>query len=233
MRSRTVLFLAVLLPSAALAQQAPGTASAMPGTMPGTVPGTAPATDSSSGYRLISPLTQPTFSPGVVQLIELETKFAEDTAKGGGKAFASWFAEDAVALSNGKPVVLGRGAIAADANWDPKDYSLTWSPQGARMGASNDMGFTWGHYISRSHDHSGNPVVAEGRYITVWKKLPDGSWKVALDASAVDSADPGVLLHPASTRLQRPLILLFFQAVRERVNPTLASDIRRVILRRN
>ncbi len=131
-----------------------------------------------------SPLSQPTLSPGVLLLLELEGKFAQAVATGGGKAFASWFADDGVTLSNGLPPVMGHGAIAATANWDPKVYQLTWVPQGAQMGPSNDMGFTWGHYEGRSKDKNGQPVITSGRYFTVWKKLPDGSWKVAMDASA-------------------------------------------------
>ncbi|HEX7159190.1 MAG TPA: nuclear transport factor 2 family protein [Edaphobacter sp.] len=131
-----------------------------------------------------SPLGQPTLSPGVILLMELEGRFAKDVATGGGKAFANWFADDAVTLNNGKPAVLGRAAIAAEAQWDPKDYQLTWTPQGAQMGPSNDMGFTWGHYEGTYKDKSGQPLTISGRYFTVWKKLPDGTWKVALDASA-------------------------------------------------
>jgi ketosteroid isomerase-like protein len=89
-----------------------------------------------------------------------------------------------VVLNNGRPAVLGRGNIAAQAAWDPKTYQLTWAPQGAQMGPSNDMGFTWGHYDGRSADKNGQPVVTSGRYFTVWKKIPDGTWKVALDASS-------------------------------------------------
>lgn len=131
-----------------------------------------------------SPLAQPTLSPGVIQLMELEGRFAKDVAAQGGKAFANWFADDAVTLNNGKPAVLGRASIAAQAQWDPKDYQLTWTPQGAQMGPSNDMGFTWGRYEGTSKDKNGQPVTISGRYFTVWKKLPDGTWKVALDASA-------------------------------------------------
>ena len=171
MIARTLL-VSAMLTTAAAAQQVPGT-------------------QPTNGYRLISPVVQPTMSPGVVHLIELEAKFADDVAKNGGKAFATWFAEDAVTLSNGKPAVLGRGAIAAQANWDPKVYSLTWSAQGAQMSAQNDMGFTWGKYTGRSTDAKGAPIVTSGRYITVWRKLADGSWKVALDASANDGSDPG------------------------------------------
>ncbi|RZU42809.1 ketosteroid isomerase-like protein [Edaphobacter modestus] len=136
----------------------------------------------------LSPLTQPTLSPGVILLMELEGRFAQAVAAGGGKAFAEWFAEDAVVLNNGQPATLGRGAIAAQAQWDPKVYQLTWAPQGAQMGPSNDMGFTWGHYEGHSKDKNGQPVVISGRYMTVWKKMPDGSWKVAMDASSNEPA---------------------------------------------
>ena len=140
---------------------------------------------------VVSPLTQPTLSPGVILLMELEGRFAQAVATGGGKAFAEWFAEDAVTLNNGQPATVGRAAIAAQAQWDPKEYQLTWTPQGARMGPSNDMGFTWGHYEGRTRDKNGQPVVISGRYMTVWKKVADGSWKVALDASANEPATVG------------------------------------------
>jgi ketosteroid isomerase-like protein len=139
----------------------------------------------------ISPLTQPTITPGMLTLLELETKFADAVAKGGGKVFASWFADDAVSLANGRPPVLGRTAIAAQAQWDPKDYQLTWIAQGAQMGPSNDMGFTWGHYDGVSKDQHGETVKTSGRYFTVWKKLSTGEWKVAMDASAEEPADAG------------------------------------------
>ena len=138
-----------------------------------------------------NPLTQPTLSPGVLTLLELEGRFSQDVAAQGGKAFAKWFADDAVTLNNGLPAILGRGAIAAQAQWDPKQYQLTWVPQGAQMGPSNDMGFTWGHYDAHFTDKAGQPVTKTGRYMTVWKKLPNGEWKVVLDASADEPPGAG------------------------------------------
>lgn len=138
-----------------------------------------------------NPLTSPTISPGALTLLELEGRFAKDVASGGGKAFARWFADDAVTLNNGQPAVLGRGAIAAQAQWDPKQYQLTWVAQGAQMGPSNDMGFTWGHYEGHSTDKAGQPITKTGRYMTVWRKLPSGEWKVAMDASADEPPGAG------------------------------------------
>jgi ketosteroid isomerase-like protein len=157
-----------------LAQQSVGNGSAVPGY------------DSlAKGPNAISsPLIQPTVSAGSLLLLELDGRFSQAVATGGGKVFASWFADDGVTLNNGKPPVMGRTAIAASAHWDPKTYQLTWVAQGAQMGPSNDMGFTWGRYEGRSQDKNGQPVVISGRYMTVWKKMADGNWKVALDASA-------------------------------------------------
>ena len=67
----------------------------------------------------VSPLAQPATSAGVLFLYDLEHRFAASVAAGGGKAFATWFADDAVTLNNGRPAVLGRGNIAASATWDP------------------------------------------------------------------------------------------------------------------
>ncbi len=173
---RFFLFATLFCASAVLAQQ-------QPGTIPGTV--------SSSPYKMISPVVAPTLSPGVLQLLELEGRFSQAVEEGGGKAFATWFADDAVTLNNGKPAVLGRGAIAQQATWDAKQYTLSWVAQGAQMGPSNDMGFTWGQYTGKAKDRNGEPIVTTGRFITVWKKLRTGEWKVAMDASADDAPGAG------------------------------------------
>ena len=138
-----------------------------------------------------NPLTDTTVKPGKIILYDLEARFAKDVLERGGAGFAAWFADDGVALGNGAAPLVGKVAIAKSANWSPKDYQLTWTPSDALMGPSGDMGYTWGHYEGRSKDANGNPVMTGGRYITVWRKQPDGSWKVVLDAGANDAPEAG------------------------------------------
>ncbi len=170
-------------PAAVQAAPAPKPAGGFP-SLPGYLP-------ISPNHPVVTPFQQPTLTPGILLLMELEGKFDQSVAKGGGKAFASWFADDAVTLNNGQPAVLGRANIAAQAQWTPEQYQLSWQPEGAQMGPSNAMGFTWGHYEGHSQDKNGQPIVLHGRYITVWKKQADGQWKVAMDASADEPAAPG------------------------------------------
>ena len=138
-----------------------------------------------------NPLSDPTVKPGKMLLFDLEARFAKDVLERGGAAFADWFAEDAVALGNGAAPLVGKVAIAKSANWSPKDYQLTWTPTDATMGPSGDVGYTWGHFEGHSKDANGNPVTTSGRYITIWRKQPNGSWKVVLDAGANEPAAAG------------------------------------------
>jgi len=131
-----------------------------------------------------NPLTDSTVNAGKMQLFDLEARFAKDVAERGGAGFASWFAADGVALGNGKAPLIGKVAIQKSATWSPSDYQLTWTPTDGVMGPSGDMGYTWGHYEGRAKDANGNPVLTSGRYITMWRREPDGSWKVVLDAGA-------------------------------------------------
>ncbi|MGP8270586.1 MAG: YybH family protein [Terracidiphilus sp.] len=147
-----------------------------------------------------NPFADPTVKPGKILLFDLEARFAKDVAERGGAAFADWFAEDGVALGNGVAPLVGRVAIAKSANWSPKAYQLTWTPTDATMGPSGDIGYTWGHFEGRSKDANDNPVTTSGRYITIWRKQPDGNWKVVLDAGANEPAAAGDCCKLPSTR---------------------------------
>ena len=138
-----------------------------------------------------NPLLDPTANQGKILLFNLEARFAKDVAERGGAAFAQWFAPDGVILSNGVAPVVGQVAIAKSSTWSPKDYQLVWTPTDAVMDPSGDTGYTWGQYHGHGKDANGNPVETSGRFITIWRKQQDGTWKVALDAGANAPAEAG------------------------------------------
>lgn len=145
-----------------------------------------------------NPLSDPGITPGVQFLYDLDAKFAAATARGGGPAFSAWFAPDAVTLANGKAPVVGHDAIAAAATWTPQSYQLTWTTEGARLSTGGDMGVTWGHYVGTSKDKDGGTLKTSGRYMTVWKKQGDGTWKVEMDASNEGPPADCCSLHPSN-----------------------------------
>ena len=114
-------------------------------------------------------------------LVKMEAEFQKATAEKGWDGYVTYLADDGVELPNGESAVKGKEAIRKYlGDWAP-GMSLTWTPGGSGMAASGDLGYTYGEYTFKSKDKDGHPVVRYGKYLTVWKKQKDGSWKAAVD----------------------------------------------------
>ena len=96
--------------------------------------------------------------------------------------FAS-FADDVRVLAPDIPIALGweaSRAVFAKLEALP-GYSLTWSPTTADIGSAADLGYTIGTYHMQLPDGDDNTVEIDGKYLSLWKRQPDGSWKIAVD----------------------------------------------------
>lgn len=115
-------------------------------------------------------------------LMEADRAFAADVARGGTEAWVSWFAEDGAQIQTGQGEIRGRDAIRQlMAGLDDPNFSLSWEPRRADIAASGDLGWTTGDYVSRGVGADGQPRQTRGRYVTIWRVQPDGSWKVVMD----------------------------------------------------
>ena len=119
-------------------------------------------------------------------LVQLEADFAKAVAEHGHEAFVTYFAEDGVELDDGGGI-SSRDAISKQPPW-PEGTSLTWTPVKADMAASGDLGYTYGNHVFKSKDKEGKPVTHYGKYMSIWKKQKDGSWKVVVDMGNSSSA---------------------------------------------
>ncbi len=115
-------------------------------------------------------------------LRQLEGDFMKAAAERGSAGYMSYYADDAVEVPNGAAIITGKINIAKTMGFlDDKNNHLSWTPVGADISASGDLGYTYGTYEFRSVGKDGKPVVEHGKYTSIWKKQKDGSWKVVLD----------------------------------------------------
>ena len=115
-------------------------------------------------------------------LMAADLAFAKATAERGLEGWLSWFAPDARIFPPGEAIIEGIEAIKAyylKTGFDPKP--LTWKPAYADLAASGDLGYTVGYASWPATDDKGQRVTRGSKYLTVWKKQADGSWKVAAD----------------------------------------------------
>lgn len=117
-------------------------------------------------------------------LMQADRDFAVATAQRGPAGWVSFFAEDG-AMVGGAGEIAGHDAIlrAVTPNFTNPDRRLAWHPVRADVARSRDLGYTVGEFQVLVRSSSGNvdSAAAHGRYLTVWRKQADGSWKVTAD----------------------------------------------------
>ena len=59
--------------------------------------------------------------------------------------------------------------------------SVNWKAAKVEVAKSGDLAYVQGAYELGMKDPKGKPVSDHGKYVEVWKKQPDGSWKCAVD----------------------------------------------------
>jgi ketosteroid isomerase-like protein len=115
-------------------------------------------------------------------LRQMEGEFMKAAVEHGAAGYMSYYADDAVEVPNGAAIISGKVNIAKTMGFlDDKNNRLTWTPVGADVSASGDLGYTYGTYEFRALGKDGKPVAEHGKYTSIWKKQKDGSWKVVLD----------------------------------------------------
>ena len=113
-------------------------------------------------------------------LMRTDRDFQKVAAERGAAGFASFFAEDAVVLMAGKPVVGPKGVEEARTPFFATPGNrLEWRPTSAE--SEHDLGCTLGRYQITAVNEKGEKTVGHGTYITAWRRQADKSWKAIFD----------------------------------------------------
>ncbi|HEV8611352.1 MAG TPA: DUF4440 domain-containing protein [Thermoanaerobaculia bacterium] len=97
------------------------------------------------------------------------------------QSFLALVDEDAVFF--GRDVARGRDAVSKAwlSLFTDRSLFLKWRPTQVEVSSTGDLGYSIGDYERMSKDPQGNPVTVTGNYVSIWRKKPDGKWKVVLD----------------------------------------------------
>jgi ketosteroid isomerase-like protein len=111
---------------------------------------------------------------------------------------AAFYAEDAVLLPVAEPIVEGRTAIRDE--WRHlfaiPGYSAAAGLVAAVTSADGTLGYTRGTYASPMLAPDGQEVVERGKWVSVWRRDPEGRWRIVVDIYNTDAPPPD---HQPST----------------------------------
>ena len=122
-------------------------------------------------------------------------KSAEDAVRAADQAWMKVFAAkdlkksvdfclaDGSVLGPNSPIATGHDAISKSfaGFFAIPGMTIDWKPVRTEVAKSGEMAYTSGTYKMVIPGADGKVTTDTGKYVTVWKKQKDGSWRVALD----------------------------------------------------
>jgi uncharacterized protein (TIGR02246 family) len=112
---------------------------------------------------------------------------AASTEAAGRKDLAAWFAilaDDAVLMPANAPAIVGRAAVEAHLRGFPPFKDLRVEP--LEIEGRGDLAYVRGRYSIVVVPPGGPEQRDEGKYIEIWRKQADGTWKLTRDISTSD-----------------------------------------------
>ena len=151
------------------------------------------------------------YSPALVSLVEAERAFARmSVERGVRESFLAFFADDGINFQP-HPTNTREAYLKRPAPPTRPPVTLNWEPIFADISRAGDLGYTTGPYRLSDQSPERKPTQ-HGYYFSIWKRQPDGLWKVAVDVG---------IQTPAPDAAERAL---HFQSVR-RPSPAKKADV--------
>jgi ketosteroid isomerase-like protein len=100
----------------------------------------------------------------------------------------SYYSDDALVLPPNSPALTGKAPIRAmwSGMLNAPGFGGGWKATKVEVARSGDLGYVTGSYELTETNASGKPVTDKGKFLEIWKKQADGSWKCTADMFSSD-----------------------------------------------
>ncbi len=136
------------------------------------------------------PAPQDTRAADELAVRDADAAFSKAAAAHDLEATVAFYADDASVLAANMPLLSGKDSIRKLWSEMLANSAITVSWQAGKVEASHggDLVYIVGSYDEKSNDPKAKPD--RGKFVEIWKKQPDGKWKVIVDAFNTDLPAP-------------------------------------------
>jgi uncharacterized protein (TIGR02246 family) len=121
---------------------------------------------------------------GETEIRGLDAELQKAITSGDAVKAASYYDDGATVMVPGQAAAEGRDHIAREfmGLMAMPGFAFTFTPETVMVAKSGEMAYEHGDYSMTLDDKMGAPTVTKARYVVVWTKAADGSWKILIDA---------------------------------------------------
>jgi uncharacterized protein (TIGR02246 family) len=119
------------------------------------------------------------------KVMQLSKQWSEVAASGDIEKTVNYWADNAVMMSAGQPVLNGKQAIRqmVEESFKMPGFRISWQPQSVEVSESGDMAYIIENSQVAFNDSTGNIITQNNKAVSIWKKQSDGTWKNVVDIS--------------------------------------------------
>jgi uncharacterized protein (TIGR02246 family) len=138
----------------------------------------------SLGLALVATVSWAADTKAIEQAVrDCDTQMSDAAAAKDADKIVSYYSEDAIVLPPNAAALTNKEAIRE--TWTElvasPDLKISWNTTRVEVSKSGDMAYASGTYELTTNDKSGKPVKDSGKYLEVWEKQKDGTWKCGAD----------------------------------------------------
>ncbi|MFQ5664367.1 MAG: YybH family protein [Terriglobia bacterium] len=106
--------------------------------------------------------------------------------------FVSICADEDIMFPPNAPIVMGKQGVREYMSqlFATPGFAVSQQPPQVEVSRAGDLAYTWDTAEFTLNDPKGNPVTQHMKHVVVWKKQPDGTWKIVADIWNFDQPPP-------------------------------------------
>src|SRR6266496_4701730 len=129
-----------------------------------------------------SPPQRSDAEPVTAAVNAISTRYSSALNAGDLDSWLSLWTDDGIQLPPGEPPVVGKDQIRARNQGLLDKFTVNLSSTSAEVGVAGDWAFDRGAYTATlTPKGGGRTIPIDGKYLTILKRQPDGSWKIHRD----------------------------------------------------
>ena len=118
-----------------------------------------------------------------VALKSLDDEWSKTVGSRDVEKMVSYYSDDAIVMLPNIPTLTGKEAIRNlwKSMLESRTFSGGWKATKVEVARSGDLAYISGDYEFTEQDDGGKPITDKGKYVAVWRKQSDGSWRCVAD----------------------------------------------------